>query len=67
MSPKQFHDAALHVLARPSQYGLSEQDAYEIGQVANGYIGSCDPVAAYNGVKILQEIVRNAKMVRDRR
>jgi hypothetical protein len=60
MFTKMHHDAALHVLARKEQYGLNQAEAYDISQVANGYVGTCDAEAGERGVKKLDEIMRAA-------
>jgi hypothetical protein len=52
------HDAALHYLARPKHYGYPDHVRKQLIEVAEGYIGRCDPQAARAGIEWLREQTR---------
>jgi hypothetical protein len=44
------HDAALHFLARPKAYGLTDAVGRDLTEVVEGYTGRCDEAAeAWSG------------------
>jgi hypothetical protein len=57
--PKQFaHDAALHFLARPKHYPLTDAERADLIQVAEGYTSPHDHNAARRGVEWMREHYR---------
>ena len=40
------HDAALHFLAQPKKYGLTDAVRKDLIEVVEGHTGSCDETAA---------------------
>ena len=52
------HDAALHFLARPKQYPLTDAERADLIQVAEGYTSPHDHNAARRGVEWMREHYR---------
>jgi hypothetical protein len=45
------HDAALHFLAQPKKYGLTDAVGRDLTEVVEGYTGRCDEPAARRGIE----------------
>jgi hypothetical protein len=45
------HDAALHFLARPKAYRLTDAVGRDLTEVVEGYTGRCDETAARRGIE----------------
>ena len=58
MITKPMHDAAMHFHGRAAQYGITPSDMADIDQVANGYMGACDEIAAYRGIEKMRAIYK---------
>jgi hypothetical protein len=52
------HNQALHYLARPQQYRLSDLVRQQLTQVVEGYTGRCDEDAARRGIDWMRNQVR---------
>lgn len=52
------HDAALHFLARPKKYGLTDAIRKNLAEVLEGYAGRCDETAARRGMEWMREHYR---------
>jgi hypothetical protein len=52
---KPAHDAALHFLARPKQYPLSESERTDLIQVVEGFTSPHDREAARRGIEWMRE------------
>jgi hypothetical protein len=52
------HDAALHFLARPKAYGLTDAVGHDLTEVVEGYTGKCDEAAARRGMEWMREHYR---------
>jgi hypothetical protein len=52
------HDAALHFLARPKKYGLTDAIRKNLSEVVEGYAGRCDETAARWGMEWMREHYR---------
>ena len=52
------HDAALHFLARPREYGLTEAVGNDLTEVVEGNTGRCDETAARRGMEWMREHYR---------
>ena len=52
------HDAALHFLARPKQYRLSDAERADLIQVVEGFTSSHDHEAARRGIEWMREHYR---------
>jgi hypothetical protein len=49
------HDAALHFLAQPKKYGLTDAVGRDLTEVVEGYTGRCDETAARRGMEWMRE------------
>jgi hypothetical protein len=45
------HDAALHFLARPKAFGLTDAVGHDLTAGVEGYIGKCDEAPARRGIE----------------
>ena len=52
------HEAALHFVARPEQYALTDAQRYDLAQVVRGYTGKCDEEAAQRGLDWMRRYYR---------
>jgi hypothetical protein len=52
------HDAALHFLAQPKKYGLTDAVGRDLTEVVEGYTGRCDETAARRGMEWMREHYR---------
>jgi hypothetical protein len=52
------HDAALHFLAQPKKYGLTDAVGRDLTEVVEGYTGRCDETAARRGTEWMREHYR---------
>jgi hypothetical protein len=52
------HDAALHFLARPKQYSLTDAERADLVQVVEGYTSPHDHDAARRGIEWMREHYR---------
>ena len=55
---KPAHDAALHFLARPKQYPLTEAERADLTQVVEGFTSPHDHAAARRGIDWMREHYR---------
>jgi hypothetical protein len=55
---KPAHDAALHFLARPKQYPLTDAERAYLVQVVEGFTGPHDHAAARRGIEWMREHYR---------
>jgi hypothetical protein len=52
------HRKAIHYLAHPREYRLSELVKYQLIQVTEGYTGRCNEAAARAGIEWMREQAR---------
>ena len=52
------HDAALHFLAQPKKYGLTDVVRKDLIEVAERHTGGCDETAARRGMEWMREHYR---------
>jgi hypothetical protein len=54
------HDAALHIVARPEQYALTDAQRYDLAQVVRGHTGSVTKRQHSEGLIGCDDIIGNS-------